>query len=98
MLHEEAILLQNQDRHITLPIIYVSLPLPQYIDTALDMAELGRPPRSSGGGTPATTLGQSGTRSSDEWGLPSSAGAEPNRVGQSSSLEMITQASPCMRG
>ena len=29
MLHEEAILLQNQDRHITLPIIYV---MPQYIE------------------------------------------------------------------
>ena len=32
MLHEEAILLQNQDGHITLPIIYVSFPLPQYIE------------------------------------------------------------------
>ena len=32
VLHEEAILLQNQDRHIKLPIIYVSFPLPHYIE------------------------------------------------------------------
>ena len=32
VLHEEAILLQNQDRHITLPIIYISFSLPQYIE------------------------------------------------------------------
>ena len=31
---KKQLLLQNQDRHITLPIIYVSFPLPQYIENA----------------------------------------------------------------
>ena len=55
MLHEEAILLQNQDRHITLPIIYVSFPLPQYIEN----------PRYG----PATTVGGGPQRLSTITGL-----------------------------